>query len=53
VHPFWLPNGSGRYLEGWYEERGTKMYVNRGIGMSVLPIRFRCRPEVAIITIKP
>ncbi|HXA57520.1 MAG TPA: metallophosphoesterase, partial [Candidatus Acidoferrum sp.] len=48
VHPFWLPNGSGRYLEGWYEERGTKMYVNRGIGMSVLPIRFRCRPEVAI-----
>jgi hypothetical protein len=50
---FWLPRGSGNYLEGWYEDNGSKMYVSRGIGTSTLPIRFLCRPELAIITIGP
>jgi hypothetical protein len=53
VPVFWKPHGSGRFLEGWYTERGSKMYVSRGIGTSVLPIRFLCRPELAIITIGP
>jgi hypothetical protein len=29
------------------------MYVSRGVGMSMLPIRFDCRPEVTILTIHP
>jgi predicted MPP superfamily phosphohydrolase len=48
-----LPRGSGRYVEGWYTERGSKMYVSRGIGTSFLPIRFRCAPELPIITVGP
>jgi len=48
---FWLPRGSGRFLEGWYAERGSRMYVSRGIGTSILPIRFRCPPELAIVTV--
>lgn len=52
VKPFWLPAGSGPFLEGWYEEKGTRMYVNRGIGMSEIPVRFLCRPEVAFITLE-
>jgi uncharacterized protein len=51
--PFWLPRGSGHFLEGWYEDGGTKMYVSRGIGTSTLPIRFFCRPEIAFITVEP
>jgi len=51
--PLWMPKGCWPYVEGWYEAAGTKMYVNRGIGMSILPIRFDCRPEVAIFTIHP
>lgn len=50
---FWLPRGSGHYLEGWYGANDSKMYVSRGIGTSILPIRFMCRPELAIITIGP
>ena len=46
-----LPRGSGRYVAGWYAERGSRMYVSRGIGTSVLPIRFRCAPELPIITV--
>jgi predicted MPP superfamily phosphohydrolase len=53
VKPFWLPKGCGRFLAGWYDENGTKMYVSRGIGTSVLPMRFLARPEVAFITVLP
>jgi predicted MPP superfamily phosphohydrolase len=51
VHPFWLPKGSGRFLEGWYAEAGAQMYVSRGLGTSTIPARFLCRPEIAFITI--
>jgi len=53
VKPFWLPKGCGRFLEGWYEEKGTAMYVNRGLGMSNLLIRFLCRPEISIFNLHP
>jgi uncharacterized protein len=53
LRPLWLPKGVGRYLEGWYEQQGSPMYVSRGLGMSKLPIRFLCRPEVTFITVEP
>jgi len=43
------PPFCGRFMEGWYELRGTRMYVSRGIGTSILNVRFLCRPEIAII----
>ena len=51
VPVFWLPRGSGRFLEGWYTERGSRMYVSRGIGTTFLPVRFLCPPELVIITV--
>ena len=51
VPAFWLPRGSGRYLAGWYRRDAAEMYVSRGIGTSVLPMRFLCRPELAFITV--
>jgi predicted MPP superfamily phosphohydrolase len=42
------PAGSGRYVAGWYRDAPFDMYVSRGIGTSVLPIRFGARPEVAV-----
>jgi predicted MPP superfamily phosphohydrolase len=51
LKPLWLPGGIGRYVEGWFEKNGSRMYVSRGIGTSFLPIRFDCRPELAIITL--
>ena len=47
----YTPPFCGRFMEGWYELRGTKMYVSRGIGTSIIDVRFWCRPEIAIITI--
>lgn len=45
-----LPRGSGSYVEGWYRDGGPAMYVSRGIGTSVLPVRFGSRPEVVFFT---
>ena len=53
--PLWLPKGCWPYVAGWYEAKGTrsKMYVNRGMGTSLLPIRLNSRPEVTILTVEP
>lgn len=49
----WTPEGTGQYVQGLFEENGSKLYVNRGIGTSILPIRFNCRPELTIINLIP
>ncbi|MFL5385233.1 MAG: metallophosphoesterase [Longimicrobiaceae bacterium] len=47
-----LPQGSGRYARGWFREPGEiPMYVSRGIGTSVVPVRFGSVPEVALFTL--
>lgn len=37
-----------RYTSGWYEQRSTKLYVNRGIGTTGFPIRLGARPEITV-----
>jgi predicted MPP superfamily phosphohydrolase len=45
--------GLGReYLSGLRDWRGLPVYISRGVGMIGPPIRFRCRPEVAIIELR-
>jgi predicted MPP superfamily phosphohydrolase len=40
-----------RYARGWFELAGGLLYVNRGLGLSTLPLRFAARPEVALLTL--
>ncbi len=40
------------FVKGLYEVDGTQMYVNRGIGLSVLPFRFLVPPEVTVFTLE-
>lgn len=47
IAPF-TPEGSGRYISGWYREELPHMYVSRGIGTTGLPIRFGSRAEITI-----
>ncbi len=32
---------------------GNQLYVNRGIGFSMLPVRFSCPPELTVFTLYP
>ncbi len=40
------PSGSGRYVSGWYRDGAIAMYVSRGLGVSVLPVRIGVVPEI-------
>jgi predicted MPP superfamily phosphohydrolase len=40
-----------RFAHGLYKLGDTVFYVNAGMGMSHLPIRFLCRPELTFITL--
>lgn len=53
--PLTLPRFSGRFVAGLYRvgRYDTPLYVNRGIGTSVLPVRMACRPEITVITLEP
>lgn len=46
-----LPVYGERYSNGLYLVKGMTVYSNRGLGTTGLPLRFRCPPEVALITL--
>jgi len=52
IGALWLPEGTAPYEAGWYDGMSARMYVSRGIGTSTLPLRFFCRPEIALITLR-
>jgi predicted MPP superfamily phosphohydrolase len=40
------------FMKGLFDAGKTKMYVNRGIGTTRVPVRFFCRPEITLIAIR-
>lgn len=38
-------------VAGWGVFDQAGLYVSRGVGMGMAPLRFRCRPEVALVTL--
>jgi uncharacterized protein len=49
VPTFWLPPGCNGRIEGHHQARGHRLYVNRGLGWSFLPLRWNCRPEIVLL----
>lgn len=43
---------SRRFLRGKWRFEDVQGYTSAGIGASLLPVRFRCPPEVTVITLK-
>jgi len=48
-----LPAEYRRYVSGLFNEGGTYMYVCRGLGTSLVPVRLMCRPELLILDLAP
>lgn len=48
------PHGAKKYVSGLYQvpDSNLMVYVNRGIGTTIFPIRFSCRPEITVFTLK-
>ncbi len=53
VGALFVPRATGAYVAGWYEQDGTHLFVNRGIGWSIAPLRLWCPPELAEIQLVP
>ncbi|WP_447978041.1 metallophosphoesterase [Candidatus Nitrospira bockiana] len=45
----YLPYGCKGRASGYYYQNGHCLYVNRGIGWSVLPMRWNCPPEIVLV----
>jgi predicted MPP superfamily phosphohydrolase len=41
-----------RFVEGWNRLDGTQIYVSRGIGKVLLPVRLGCPPEIACFRLR-
>jgi|GEM_PF-234115 len=37
------------YTHGWYNMARSRMYLNRGVGLTFIPWRINCPPEIAVI----
>ncbi len=54
VLPLWGPiliptDYPKKFAHGMVEENGNRIIVTKGIGTSILPIRFNCKPEIVVI----
>ncbi len=52
IGALYLPPLARRYVMGSYRVRDLQLYVNRGIGVILLPMRFLCPPEVTVFTLR-
>lgn len=42
------PMGSGRFVAGFYDVPGCRLYVSKGLGTSILPLRCGAAPEISV-----
>ena len=47
-----LPQHARRYPAGLYRVNGMWLYTTRGVGMVGPPVRFNCRPEITLFTLR-
>lgn len=52
IGPPSLPNKYKKYREGLLQGPTTQVYVSRGVGATLLPLRYACPPEIAVIVLK-
>ncbi len=53
VGALYTPPMAHKYVEGHFHlGNGLQLYVNRGIGTVGVPVRFDCRPELTLLTLR-
>ena len=48
-----IPVKNKLYSSGLIRTKDTNLYISRGIGWAILPIRFNCYPEISILKLVP
>jgi predicted MPP superfamily phosphohydrolase len=52
VGPVLRPALGKKYVAGLYRAPACRVYTSRGVGMSQLPVRFGCPPEITLLTLR-
>lgn len=47
-----LPVKNKKYSSGIISAENTKLFISRGIGWTIYPIRFNCYPEIAVLELE-
>ena len=54
VGPLVLPVSNKEYTSGLrHSIRGSKVFISKGIGWTIYPVRFNCYPEIAVLELVP
>lgn len=53
IGPAWFFGIPANRTHGLVQEQGQSMYVSRGLGTSILPLRLFCRPELPVLHLLP
>jgi len=48
-----LPVRNKRYSSGYIKSEKTNLFISKGIGWAIIPVRFNCMPEIAILELQP
>jgi predicted MPP superfamily phosphohydrolase len=51
--PVLTPYLGVKYYSGLYKVRDMWQYTNRGVGVIGFGVRFNCRPEITVFTLRP
>jgi len=52
IGSIWLPPDGRRRDMGFFDAEGMLVYISRGLGVYRPPVRFRCPPEVTLVTLR-
>ena len=52
IGSIWLPPDGRRRDMGCFDAEGMPVYISRGLGVYRPPVRFRCPPEVTLVTLR-
>ena len=54
--PFWgapiLPVHNKSYISGLVTAPKTSIFISKGLGWTILPVRFNCLPEIAVLKLE-
>lgn len=50
--PILFPNRKRRLRSGLHRRKNTQIYITRGIGTVVLPVRYQCPPEISVLELR-
>ena len=55
--PFWgtpiLPVNNKSYISGLVTTPKTRLFISKGLGWTILPVRFNCLPEISVLKLSP